>query len=176
MDDCVKDLALKALQNLEKHPCNSAVPNLEHSISKVASKIPALGHLEKKLGLMKDLHPELESINNELRDITSNVDMKAAKEGGRLIKKVLKVPEAVHHEVAHHHHHHHHHHYGVPATHVVHHHHHGHIDSAKVAAKAVKSIANKAIAVGKVDPVKAKKMVEAAGEAALKAAENSYTC
>ena len=40
---------------------------------------------------MKQLHPELESINNELKGITSNVDMKAAKEGGKLIKKLLKV-------------------------------------------------------------------------------------
>ena len=75
---------------------------------------------------MKDLHPELESINKELREITSNVDMKAAKKGGKLIKKVLKAPERASEvtkksvETHHHHHHHHHHHYDV--GHVEHHH------------------------------------------------------
>jgi hypothetical protein len=86
--------------------CHHGVPDVQHSIAKVASKLPALGDLEAKLGVMKNLHPELESINKELREITSNVDMKAAKEGGKLIKKVLEVPtkwmhKSVEHDLGH---------------------------------------------------------------------------
>ena len=52
-------------------------------------KVPVLGALEKRLGLMNSLHPELTNINKELDSITNFDDMRAAKSGGELIKKTL---------------------------------------------------------------------------------------
>jgi len=52
-------------------------------------KVPVLGALEHRLGLMNSLHPELTSINKELDSITNFDDMRAARAGGELIKKHL---------------------------------------------------------------------------------------
>ena len=48
-----------------------------------------LDALEKKLGMMNSIHPELKKIAQDLDDITNFDDMRAAKKGGELIKKTL---------------------------------------------------------------------------------------
>jgi len=45
-------------------------------------KIPLMGALEHRLGLMNSLDPELKSINKELDSITQMDDMRAAAQGG----------------------------------------------------------------------------------------------
>ena len=52
-------------------------------------KVPVLGALEHRLGLMNSLHPELTDINKQLDSITNFDDMRAARKGGEIIKKHL---------------------------------------------------------------------------------------
>jgi hypothetical protein len=46
--------------------------------------------MENKLNMMNELHPRLNKIVDTLNDITNMDDMKAAKQGGRLIKQTLE--------------------------------------------------------------------------------------
>jgi len=57
-------------------------------------KVPVLGALEHRLGLMNSLHPELTSINKELDSITNFDDMRAARAGGEIIKRHLDATTA----------------------------------------------------------------------------------
>jgi len=43
--------------------------------------LPVLGALEKKLGLMKALNPELKSLSHDLQEVADWDDMKLAKLG-----------------------------------------------------------------------------------------------
>jgi hypothetical protein len=52
-------------------------------------KVPVLGALEHRLGLMNSLHPELTFINKELDSITNFDDMRAARKGNEIIKQHL---------------------------------------------------------------------------------------
>ena len=52
-------------------------------------KVPVLGALEHRLGLMNSLHPELTFINKELDSIVNFDDMRAARKGDEIIKKHL---------------------------------------------------------------------------------------
>ena len=51
--------------------------------------MPVLGALEKKLGLMKALNPELKSLSRDLQEVADWDDMKLAKLGGRAIHSIL---------------------------------------------------------------------------------------
>ena len=51
--------------------------------------MPVLGALEKKLGLMKALNPELKSLSHDLQEVADWDDMKLAKLGGRAIHSIL---------------------------------------------------------------------------------------
>jgi hypothetical protein len=73
----------------ESYPCLQSIPDLQDKVSSISMKVPVLGALEHRLGLMNSLHPELNSINKELESITNFDDMRAARAGGEIIKKHL---------------------------------------------------------------------------------------
>ena len=66
------------------------MPDLEAKINEIASEVPALDCLEKKVGLMNELNPELKALVKDINEVTSDEDMKAAKKGGEAIKKALE--------------------------------------------------------------------------------------
>ena len=125
IDPCV----VKTNKKLETKPAPAAavkvekvkpVPDVNQHIRNIAKKVPMLDALEKKLGMMNSIHPELKQIASDLDDITNFDDMRAAKKGGELIKKTLQKRAKEDHEfedeVVHVHHIH-------SVNHVVHHHH-----------------------------------------------------
>jgi len=59
-----------------------SIPDLQNKVSNISMKIPLMGALEHRLGLMNSLDPELKSINKELDSITQMDDMRAAAQGG----------------------------------------------------------------------------------------------
>ena len=71
------------------YPCMQSIPDLSNKVSNISMKIPLLGAMEHRLGLMNSLDPELKSINKELDAITSFDDMRAAAKGGEIIKQHL---------------------------------------------------------------------------------------
>ena len=58
-------------------------------INEITSEVPALDCLEKKVGLMNELNPELKALVKDINEVTSDEDMKAAKKVGEAIKKAL---------------------------------------------------------------------------------------
>lgn len=58
-------------------------------MKKIVDKIPALEKLEDKYTVMKDMTPELKELNKDLDSITDMSDMATAREGGKLIKRIL---------------------------------------------------------------------------------------
>ena len=60
------------------YPCLQAIPDLQNKVTNIALKVPVLGALEHRLGLMNSLHPELTDINKQLDSITNFDDMRAA--------------------------------------------------------------------------------------------------
>ena len=72
------------------YPCLQSIPDLSNKVQNISMKIPLLGAMEHRLGLMNSLDPELKSINKELDAITSFDDMRAAAKGGEIIKQHLK--------------------------------------------------------------------------------------
>ena len=71
------------------YPCPQAIPDLQFKLSKIARKVPTLGAMEHKIGLMNTLDPELKSLEKDLNEITDFSDMKAAKVGGQKILEHL---------------------------------------------------------------------------------------
>jgi hypothetical protein len=53
--------------------------------------MPVLNALEKKYDMMRELKPSLDSLVKDISEITSFDDMRAAKEGGKVIKKILDI-------------------------------------------------------------------------------------
>ena len=64
------------------YPCPQAIPDLQYKLSKIAMKVPTLGAMEHKIGLMNHLSPELNSLEHDLNEITDFSDMRAAAKGG----------------------------------------------------------------------------------------------
>ena len=57
------------------YPCPQAIPDLQFKLSKIARKVPTLGAMEHKIGLMNELDPELKSLEKDLNEITDFSDM-----------------------------------------------------------------------------------------------------
>ena len=72
----------------------AAAPDVQGAVGSIASKVPVLEELEGKLKMMDNLHPKLATIVGELNDITNMDDMRAARAGGRLIKRTLDAQAA----------------------------------------------------------------------------------
>ena len=81
----MQELARRALAKQEQR----RVPDLENRIENISRKVPTLDIMEHKLDMMHNLHPELKDIQKDLDDITDFSDMKAAKQGGQVIKRAL---------------------------------------------------------------------------------------
>ena len=89
--DTVAELAKAALKvhGSSKSSKASKIPDLEAKINEITAEVPALDCLEKKVGLMNALNPELKALVKDINEVTSDEDMKAAKKGGEAIKKAL---------------------------------------------------------------------------------------
>ena len=90
--DTVAELAKAALKvhgSSKSSSKKSKIPDLEAKINEITSEVPALDCLEKKVGLMNELNPELKSLVKDINEVTNDEDMKAAKKGGEAIKKAL---------------------------------------------------------------------------------------
>ena len=77
------------LDDCDPKPSCKDIPDLQHHMNNIAVKLPTLGHLEKKLDLMNDLHPKLEKLESDIESITDMDDMRLAKQGSKAIRTIL---------------------------------------------------------------------------------------